>query len=125
VIERYAGYISGNAASIEETIVNRTRWTFNYADNKWTVNNVATPARQLSYNSVTPRFAAYGNAGQHELQLFKMAPASCTSAAVTTDPTAQSTTTVGTAQFTVAGTGSVQWQENTGSGWNNLANGGV
>src|SRR5690606_15695531 len=34
--------------------------------------NVAEPARQLSYNASNPRFAAYGNNGQQELQLFRL-----------------------------------------------------
>ncbi len=71
VIERYVGWISGNAASAEETVADRTRWTFTYMDGKFTVNNVETSIRQLSYNSGAPRFAAYGNAGQQELQLYK------------------------------------------------------
>lgn len=72
VIEKYVGWSSGNSASIEDAPANTNRWTFSYADSKFTVNNVAEPVRQLSYNSVSPRFAAYGNTGQHELQLYKM-----------------------------------------------------
>lgn len=68
----YVGWSSGNSASAETTVTNTSTWTFSYADSKFTVNNVATPARQLSYNSTSPRFAAYANAGQEELQLYKL-----------------------------------------------------
>lgn len=77
-IEKYVGWISGNSASAEDTPAERTTWTFNYnvAESKFYVNNVADPARQLSYNSSSPRFAAYGNSNQHELQLYKLGLAS-------------------------------------------------
>jgi len=71
-IAKYVGYTSGNSASIEDAPADTNRWTFTYADNKFTVNNVATSARQLSYNSGNPRFAAYGNANQEELQFYKL-----------------------------------------------------
>src|SRR5690606_11143542 len=66
------GWISGNSASAEDTPADTNRWTFTYSDNKFTVNNVADPSRQLSYNSGAPRFAAYGNNQQQELQLYKL-----------------------------------------------------
>ncbi len=72
IIEKYVGWSSGNAASIEAAPANTNRWTFTYAGEKFTVNNVATPERQLSYNSSSPRFAAYGNSAQQELQLYKL-----------------------------------------------------
>ena len=88
VIEKYAGWQSGNSSSIEDAPANSNRWTFSYASNKWTVNNVATPVRQLSYNPQDPRFAAYGNAGQHELQLYKMEAS--TDPTLTTNPASMS-----------------------------------
>jgi hypothetical protein len=75
-IEKYVGWSSGNSASIEDAPANTNRWTFTYASNKFTVKNVAEPLRQLSYNSGSPRFAAYGNDGQQELQFYKMAESS-------------------------------------------------
>ena len=75
VIGKYVGWASGNSASAEDTPANTNRWTFTYADNKFTVNNVAEPIRQLSYNASSPRFAAYANTGQQELQLYKLATA--------------------------------------------------
>lgn len=70
-IQRYVGWQSGNSVSSEATPANSNKWTFSYASGKFTVNNFSTPARQLSYNVGSPRFAAYGNANQQELQLFK------------------------------------------------------
>lgn len=71
----YVGWSSGNSASAETIVSNLTRWTFAYADGKFTVNNVQETARQLSYNAGSPRFAAYSNNGQQELQLYKFIPA--------------------------------------------------
>lgn len=68
----YVGWVSGNAASADTTVTESSTWTFTYADNKFTVSNVSTPARQLSYNAGSPRFAAYGNNNQHELQFYKL-----------------------------------------------------
>src|SRR5690606_35640714 len=42
-IEKYVGWSSGNSASIEDAPADTNRWTFTYADNKFTVNNVAEP----------------------------------------------------------------------------------
>lgn len=72
VTGKYVGWNTGNAASIEDAPADSNRWIFTYADDKFTVKNVATPIRQLSYNSGAPRFAAYDNAGQQELQLYKL-----------------------------------------------------
>src|SRR5690606_12158917 len=72
VIAKYVGWSSGNSASIEDAPADTNRWTFTYADDKFTVLNVAEPTRQLSYNLGSPRFAAYANDGQQELQLFKL-----------------------------------------------------
>lgn len=80
VLGTYAGWISGNSASLSSTLTNNYRWTFSYASSKFTVNNVADPERQLSYNPNTGglRFAAYGNASQEELQLYKLVATSST-----------------------------------------------
>lgn len=84
---KYVGWSSGNAASIEDDPADSNRWIFTYSDDKFTVNNLATSARQLSFNSGSPRFAAYANAGQQELQLYKL------SIPVTWNGTAWSNTT--------------------------------
>lgn len=71
----YVGWSSGNSASIETEPADTNRWIFAYTDSKFNVNNVAVSARQLSYNVGSPRFAAYGNDGQQELQLYKLSKA--------------------------------------------------
>lgn len=87
VTGKYVGYTgSQNTASAEDAPANTNRWTFTYTDDKFTVNNVATTARQLSYNSSSPRFAAYGNTNQQELQLYKLTAPS-TEVTWTTDNT--------------------------------------
>ncbi|MFY0482546.1 choice-of-anchor D domain-containing protein [Flavobacterium sp. PLA-1-15] len=77
-ISKYVGWSSGNAASAEDNPANSNRWTFSYSSSKFTVNNVNTSTRQLSYNNGAPRFAAYDNANQHELQLYKLVETSPT-----------------------------------------------
>lgn len=72
VTQKYVGWSSGNSASEDITVTDNARWTFDYQSGKFTVNNLSTPERQLSYNSGAPRFAAYGNSGQQELQLYKI-----------------------------------------------------
>ena len=71
-ITKYVGWYSGNGASIEDTPANSNRWIFTYNSSKFTVLNVAATSRQLSYNAIAPRFAAYGNSVQNELQLYKL-----------------------------------------------------
>ncbi|MGJ8591239.1 MAG: T9SS sorting signal type C domain-containing protein [Aquaticitalea sp.] len=74
-LDRYVGHNGGtsNSLSIETTPANSNRWIFSYSSGTFFANNVGTPARQLSYNAGAPRFAAYGNTGQQELQLYKLA----------------------------------------------------
>ncbi|WP_313254576.1 hypothetical protein [Empedobacter sp.] len=86
IIDRYVGWTSGNTVSLSDALSNNFRWTFKYENAKFIVNNVSTPVRQLSYNASSPRFAAYGNANQEELQLYKLIP----SASTTWDGTAWS-----------------------------------
>ncbi|MDM1072857.1 hypothetical protein HX001_10195 [Empedobacter brevis] len=78
VVEKYVGWVSGNSAALSSSLTNNYKWSFTYVSDKFTVNNVATPTRQLSYNASFPRFAAYNNADQQELQLYKLMPAAST-----------------------------------------------
>ncbi|MDH0675108.1 hypothetical protein N5D03_11205 [Empedobacter sp. GD03861] len=78
VIENYVGWTSGNTVSLSDALSNNFRWTFKYENAKFIVNNVSTPVRQLSYNPGSPRFAAYGNTNQQELQLYKLVPSNST-----------------------------------------------
>lgn len=130
VIEKYVGWSSGNAASIEDAPADTNRWVFSFADNKWTVNNVAASVRQLSYNSVSPRFAAYGNANQHELQLYKLevpsTPCSGTPSPGNTiasvNPVESGGETVLSLQNATSGSGvTYQWQSSTdGTNFSNI-----
>lgn len=76
-IEKYVSYTgsTNNVQIVDEVTADNQRWTFTYADNKFTVKNLQITSRQLSYNSESPRFACYGNDGQQELQLYKMGEA--------------------------------------------------
>ena len=78
VVDKYVGWMSGNSAALSSSLSNNYRWSFTYASNKFTVNNVATPLRQLSYNAAAPRFASYEGAGQQELQFYKLIPSPST-----------------------------------------------
>lgn len=133
VISRYIGHSgSSNTASSVTSVSNNSRWTFTYTSGKWTVNNVATSTRQLSYNATDPRFAAYNNNGQHELQLFKLeiptTPCSGTPDAGTASvsPTSNSPGTDYTVSATGYSTGatglSYQWEYNiNNSGWSHTS----
>lgn len=122
VIAKYVGWSSGNAASIEDTPANTNRWTFSYSSSKFTVLNVATAARQLSYNAGAPRFAAYSGSGQQELQLYKYAPSGFTvtfnnngGSGTMTPQTASTATALTTNTFTK--------NNNVFAGWNTAIDG--
>ncbi|MFV0230928.1 putative Ig domain-containing protein [Empedobacter falsenii] len=78
VLEKYVGWTSGNSVALSSILTDNYKWTLTYEGAKFTVNNVSTPVRQLSYNSGSPRFAAYGNVNQEELQLYKLIPSQST-----------------------------------------------
>lgn len=78
VLEKYVGWTSGNSVALSSTLADNYKWTLTYEGAKFTVNNVSTPERQLSYNPGSPRFAAYGNTKQQELQLYKLVPSNST-----------------------------------------------
>lgn len=65
----YLSWSSGNAIDYGTTVQS---WTFSVASNLFTITNVDTPARIFQYNSSSPRFAAYGNAGQTKIGLYKL-----------------------------------------------------
>lgn len=78
VLEKYVGWTSGNSVALSSTLDDNYKWTLTYGGAKFIVNNVSTPVRQLSYNPGSPRFAAYGNTNQQELQLYKLVPSNST-----------------------------------------------
>jgi len=55
-IEKYVSYTgsSNNVQIVDEVTADNQRWTFTYADNKFTVKNLQITSRQLSYNSESP-----------------------------------------------------------------------
>ena len=77
-LEKFVGWETGNTVALASTVSAKYEWTFDYVSDKFTVNNVATPVRQLSYNKGNPRFVAYGNDGQEELQLYKLVTSTST-----------------------------------------------
>ena len=101
---KYVGWSKDNSASAEDAPATTNSWTFTYEDDKFTVLNVATPERQLSYNASFPRFAAYGNNGQQELQLYKMGGSSSCTASELAFTEATINKTVEDAAFTVTAT---------------------
>ena len=67
---KYLSWSSGNSLQLSETLNNSSSWTFNYAYTVTTITNVGTTARQIKYNSSSPRFACY-TSGQQSVKLYK------------------------------------------------------
>lgn len=68
----FLSWTSGNSLNIAESESDNTKWTISFDEQgNATIANVATPARILSYNAGSPRFAAYGNMNQKRVQLYK------------------------------------------------------
>ena len=67
---KYLSWSSGNSLELSETLNNSSSWTFNYAYTVTTITNVGTTARQIKYNSSSPRFACY-TSGQQSVKLYK------------------------------------------------------
>jgi hypothetical protein len=78
---KYASYSGSSNTAAEEASVtgDSERWTFTYASDVFTVENIGTAGRVLQYNPGAPRFACY-TSNQDKLVLYKMDPPS-------TDPT--------------------------------------
>jgi hypothetical protein len=98
-----SAYTSVNSAVLTVTAPNAT---FNGYTFRCVVGGVCTPSQTSSPATLT---------------VFSLP-------AVTAQPTSQTTCTNSTAIFSVGGSGTgltYQWQENKGTGWNNVSNGGV
>ena len=67
----YLAWSSGNSLKVSETLDDASSWTLTYANDKWDIFNVGTPARKLQYNAGSPRFACYGNSNQTAVDLWK------------------------------------------------------
>jgi len=71
-IAKYVSYTgTTNSVQIVDAVsVDNQRWSFSYANDVFTVANVAIPTRMLQYNASSPRFACYTSA-QQKLLLYK------------------------------------------------------
>jgi len=72
---KYLSWSSGNSLQLSETLNGSSSWTFNYANTVTTLTNVGTTARQIKYNSSSPRFACY-TSGQQSIKLYKQVTSS-------------------------------------------------
>ncbi len=68
----YLNWTGSNSLTLAAEANAGAKWTITFdADGNATIANVGTPARILSYNADSPRFAAYGNMNQKRVQLYK------------------------------------------------------
>ena len=68
----YLNWTASNTLTLNTEAANDAKWTITFDDEgNATIANVATPARILSYNASSPRFATYGNMNQKRVQLYK------------------------------------------------------
>ena len=68
----YLNWTGSNSLTLAAEANADAKWTITFdADGNATIANVGTPARILSYNSDSPRFATYGNMNQKRVQLYK------------------------------------------------------
>ena len=110
---KYLSWSSGNSLQLSETLNNSSSWTFNYAYTVTTITNVGTTARQIKYNSSSPRFACYTSA-QQSIKLYKQVNSSLLDSdlALTGAPVALSfdlfnNTSAQTVNFTTSSTGDI------------------
>ncbi len=68
-----AGYLYWDSGNSLNTSDSEYEWDIAISDNVAVITSTATPARILSYNNGSPRFACYGNANQQDLAIFKKA----------------------------------------------------
>lgn len=70
---KYLSWSSGNTLTTSDEINDNSSWTVSisaYGTHPATISNVNTSARQIKYNSSSPRFACY-TSGQQTVALFK------------------------------------------------------
>lgn len=70
---KYISYTGSrnNIQVVNNVTTDNQRWTFSYANNVFSVKNLAVPNRILQYNSRSPRFVCY-KSNQKKLILYKM-----------------------------------------------------
>lgn len=115
---KYLSCSSGNSLQLSETLNDNSSWTFNYAYTVTTITNVGTTARQIKYNSSSPRFACY-TSGQQSIKLYKQVSSSLTDndIALTGAPVALSfdlynNSAAQTINYTTSSTGAVTIADN-------------
>ena len=69
------GSTGSNNAYLVTDVTDQCRWEPTLNDAGWILTNKEYTLRILSYNSSSPRFAAYGNMGQKRLAFYKQGPA--------------------------------------------------
>ena len=68
---KYLYWSSGNSLNVSETVDANSSWTITFdVDGNVVIKNVADSARQIQWNSSSPRFAAYTST-QKAIQLYK------------------------------------------------------
>jgi len=96
------------AQAVDDVTADNQRWAFTYADDVFSVGNLAITARLLKYNSSAPRFACY-TSGQQNLLLYKMGSVPTTPTIILNPPSLDGFTYVvgngpsAEQEFTVAG----------------------
>ena len=69
---KFFSWASGNSLISADAETAAENWNISLASGgEITITNVATPARVLSYNAGSPRFACYGNTNQKRVHLYK------------------------------------------------------
>ena len=70
--ELYINLTNSDGVSLTNALTDNAKWTFNFDNGKFTVNNVANALKQLSYDVNLSRFAAFDNGNKQALKLFKL-----------------------------------------------------
>ncbi len=93
---RYVSYSgsSNNVQVVTSVTSNNQRWNFSYADEKFSVANVALTTRLLQYNVSAPRFACY-TGSQQNLALYKLTLVAPTVATTPANSVTSTTATIG------------------------------
>jgi hypothetical protein len=130
----FDGYVSNLGGALAGADVTTTQ-TFNFAFSALTpACNVPITFRLYAYNSEATGGTGGpedgGNTTNKDIVVNGSVSScgGCTPPSITTQPISVSTTTSGTASYTVVASGTTptyQWQENTGSGFSNITNGGT
>ena len=70
--ELFVSWATGDGVTLANALTDNTKWTFNFQNGKFTVNNIANSSKQLSYDASLSGFAAFDNGNKQALKLFKL-----------------------------------------------------